>query len=100
MKSERDFNNDSVGDFLWGKNSFRSKNTRCGDGKIDLAVVVPGARVALLMPAETVPGMIVGNGGNEPHAHVEHGDERCYPTPFHPISHSYCGSNQLSSLFR
>jgi hypothetical protein len=100
MKAERYFGNDSVGNLHWRENAFRSGNARSGRRNIDLAIVMPGACVALLVPAEMVTGMIVGNGGNKPHAHVEHGNERCYPTPFHPVSHSYCGSNQLSSLFR
>lgn len=74
----------------------RSVNTRGDDGNIDLGIVMPGTCFALLVAVESVTRMIVRDGRNEPHAHVEHADDRGYPTPFHSVWHCYGATNQLS----
>lgn len=88
MDTNRNFKEEKQRCFVDERADFWIVDRRDDGGNIHLAVVMPGAGLALLVTREGVAGMIVGDGHNDPDAHVKRADDHCYPTPFHPISHS------------
>lgn len=54
-----------------------------GARQIDLRVVMPGTGGAILVSRQRMARMIMLGGKDQPHAHVERADDRCYPTPSH-----------------
>jgi hypothetical protein len=84
--------------FLPNENLLRNPNPRRRVRHIHLVIVMPRTSVALLLPAQLVPRVIMRRS-YEPHAHVEHADYRRNPTPSHFRSHSYAAIGRVSRLF-